>query len=415
MTIKVAGQEKNIKVMYTTAGDILVNALTNGIDINRHLVPIPVESSGIDGIAFALPGKESTWKMKIEGVETEVETEALKDDEVPRRAIVYRLKNELTELLGFEHLADEIMAAGGSDLVPVFTPVIPSEYITKMDFNLSELKVADPADLYINYAKIHKVRVSKGSDVHYELDKEHFKPESISVKDAILKGWASYDPAEGVLTVNTAAMAEEVPGEGELAFSIMRKTGAEVTVPSEIETVEKSSNKVEVEVVISGEKKPATVTTDAVISDVLEPPQLLRFASEHNLKKVVLGVELLSDKESFSVEFDVDGLVDPNKAVAYVTVNGETESCKPQLENGVLKVSYPCSGTRSVTRAETPVTVVLGEAESTPTATSGTVSGGGGGGGCSVAPSAPAGNGLLNLGVLLSGLLGLFGFRRKKH
>ncbi len=418
MTIKVAGHEKNIKVMYTTAGDILVNALANGIDIDRHLVPIPVESSGIDGVAFALPGKESSWKMKIEGVEAEVETEALEDDEVPRRAIVYRLKNEMTELLGFEHLADEIMSAGSPDLVPVFTPVIPSEYITKMDFNLSDLKVADPADLYINYARIHKVRVSKGSEVYYELDKENFKPASISVKDAILKGWASYDPAEGVLTVNTAAMAEEVPGEGELAFSIMRKTGAEVTVPSEIEIVNKSSNKVELNVAISGEKEPVTVTTstkDVVISDVLEPSQLLRFASEHKLKKVVLGVELLSDKDSFSVEFDVDGLVDPNKAVAYVTVNGKTESCKPQLESGVLKVDYPCSGTRTLTRAETPITVVLGETESTPTATSGTVSGGGGGGGCSVAPSAPAGNGLLNLGVLLSGLLGLFGFRRKKH
>jgi MYXO-CTERM domain-containing protein len=40
--------------------------------------------------------------------------------------------------------------------------------------------------------------------------------------------------------------------------------------------------------------------------------------------------------------------------------------------------------------------------------------GGGGGGGCSVTPATPA-SGLFNLGVLFSGLLGLFGFRRRKH
>jgi len=412
MKIKIAGQEKDIKVMYTTAGDILVNALTNGLDVDRHLVPIPVESSGIEGVAFALPEKTSTWKMKIEGIKTEVETEALENDEVPRRALVYRLKNEMTELLGLEHLADDIMAAGTVNLTPIFTPIIPSEYITKMEFNLADLKVADPSNLYINYAKIHKVRVSNGSNVYYELDKEHFKPESISVKDAILKGWASYDPAEGVLTVNTAAMAEEVPGEGELAFSIMRKLGSEVEVPTEVEKTADGK----IKVVMDGKEEEITVNaTDAVLSDVLPPAQLLKFASEYNLKKVVLGANFISDKDSFTVEFDLDGLIDPEKAVAYVEVNGKKEECKPEVEGDSLIVKYPCSAERVDTRAETPVTIVIGESESTPTTNSGTISGGGGGGGCSVAPSTPVGSGLFNIGVLLSGLLGLFGFRRKKH
>ncbi len=412
MKIKVAGQEKDIKVMTTTAGDILVNALTNGIDIDRHLVPIPVESSGIEGIAFALPEKSSTWKMKIEGIETEVETEALENDEMPRRAIVIRLKNELPELLGFEHLADEILSAGTSDLVAIFTPIIPSEYILKMDFKLADLKVADPADLYINYAKIHKVRVSEGSNVYYEVDKAQFQPASISVKDAILKGWAAYDPAEGVLTVNTAAMAEEVPGEGELAFSLMRKLGAEVVVPSDITVENNDGTQMTATVVVDGKESPISVKAeDAVISTVLMPQELLKIVSTTNLTKAVVGVELTTDKESFTVEFNVDGLVDPDKAVAYITVNGETVTCKPTYENGVFVVNYPC--TKAVTRAETPITVVLGEATTTPTTTTTAVTGGGGGG-CSVAPATPAGSGLLNFGVLLSGLLGLFGFRKKR-
>jgi hypothetical protein len=60
------------------------------------------------------------------------------------------------------------------------------------------------------------------------------------------------------------------------------------------------------------------------------------------------------------------------------------------------------------------VKVIIGE-ESSTSSFSGGVSGGGGGGGCSIAPSTPASSGILNLVVLFSGLLGLFGFRRKKN
>ncbi|SMO72350.1 hypothetical protein SAMN06269117_12224 [Balnearium lithotrophicum] len=407
MKIKVAGTEKDIDVMYTTAGDILVNALTNGVDIDRHLVPIPVESSGIDGAAFALPDKKSTWKMRIEGVETEVETEALENDEMPRRAIVVRMKNEMPELLGFEHLAEEIMSAGEGNYVAVFTPIIPSEYIEKMTFNLANLKVADPENLSINYAKIHKVRVSEESNVHYEVDKENFKPESISVKEAISRGWAYYDPSTGELVVNVKAMSEEVPGEGELAFSVMRKVGSEVILPEEVQT-----NNGQIVAKVEGKEVTVSVA-DAAIDEVLRPVDLLKFAQELRLKKVVVGFKVTDEDNNFSIEIDPNGAIDSNRAVAYIIVNGEKHKCKPTVEsNGKLKVTYPC--TRSETRATEPIEVVVGEESSTPTV-SGGISGGGGGGGCSISPSTTASSGLFNLGLLLSGLLGFFGFRRKKH
>ncbi len=223
------GKMGDKEVMITTSGDILVNALSNGLDVDRHLVPIPVESSGIDGIAFALPGKTSTWKMRFDGVEAEVETEALTGDEVPRRAIVIRFMNELPELLGLEHHAKEMLEASGEGYVPVFTPIIPSEYIEKIKFKLADLKVASPDSLLINYARIHKVRVSEGENVYYELDKENFKPASISVSEAISKGWASYDSYSKEFTVNLAALREGVPGVGEITFALVRKADETIT------------------------------------------------------------------------------------------------------------------------------------------------------------------------------------------
>ena len=430
MNLKVAGEDRGeIDVMYTTAGDILVNALTNGVDIDRHLVPIPVESSGIDGVAFALPGKKATWKMRIEGVETEVETEALgsgehgEADEVPRRAIVIRLKNELPELLGFEHLADEIMEAGEGELLPVFTPIIPSELISKMTFKLAEFKVADPADLYINYAKIHKERVSEEHSVHYEVDKEHFKPASISVKDAIARGWASYDAAEGTLTVNVLAMAEEVPGKGELAFSLMKKIGA-VEIPADVEypqdvKVEEGKAKVPLKLKFDGEEKEITVNFDGIesYSGGLPAKELYSRIKELGLSKAIFGLKIMDGDERFTMEFDPEGLLSPDRAVAVVIVekNGEekTDKCRlKQGDGGKLVLNYPCSRGETET-GESSITVVVGE--ELPTSGGEQLSGGGGGGGCSVAPATGAGNGLLNVGVLLSGLLGLLGFRRKKH
>ncbi|WP_457679304.1 hypothetical protein [Thermovibrio sp.] len=226
------GKMGDKEVMITTAGDILVNALNNGLDVDRHLVPIPVESSGIDGIAFALPGKTSSWEMRFDGVKAEVETEALENDEVPRRAIVIRFKNELPELLGLENYADQVEKAGGDNLVPVFSPIIPSEYIESIKFKLADLGVADPSSLYINYAKIEKVRVSEGDKVYYEIDKANFNPSSIPVSEAISRGLASYDSYNKELTINLKALSEETPGEGELAFTLVKSPEGSVPTVS---------------------------------------------------------------------------------------------------------------------------------------------------------------------------------------
>ncbi|TCK04633.1 hypothetical protein [Phorcysia thermohydrogeniphila] len=236
---------KNYEVMIRHAGDFLVNALSNGLDIDRHLVPIPVESSGIDGIAFAVPAtapeewKNKKWSMKFEGVPVEVETEVLPEGEMPRRAIVVRLKNELPELLGFEHLADEIVDAGEREGVEaVFTPVILSHYIEKLEFKLSDLGVASIDDLYLNYAEIVKVRHSEGEKVSYEVDKDSFNPESITMREAINRGWASYDSYSKTLTLNVAAIRADsrATGEGELAVAILRNitptAGSEAETPT---------------------------------------------------------------------------------------------------------------------------------------------------------------------------------------
>jgi len=426
------------KVLYTTAGDLLVNALTNGIDVYRHLVPIPVESSGIDGIAFALPeGSEGPekWKMRFEGVKVEVETEKLYGDQVPRRAIVIRLKNELPELLGFEHLAKEIMETAGEDFVPVFTPVILSEYISKLYFNLADLQVSEPGALKISYAKLHKVRVSKktedGYEVKYELDKEHFHPESIGVEEAISKGWAYFDPAEKQLLINVKAMAEEVPGEGELAISISRSLEAQVIVPEEIiykgKKVEDNGAKQIADVEVKMRGAEDYVNADIIVSDgvndfaiedvvgdtPVEIAELLDVASEFNLGKVIYGVKVIATSPVELTFTFVDGarLVDPDKAVVIVIKGDVKKKVKPQLSGTNLVAKVNLAELRAEEDGE-EVIAILGEEKVVPTAS---FSGGGGGGGCSMGAPQSTASGLANLGALLTGLLGLFGFRRKRH
>ncbi|MEO2065246.1 MAG: hypothetical protein ABGX17_01945 [Desulfurobacteriaceae bacterium] len=417
------GSMNGREVMVTTAGDILVNALTNGVDVDRHLVPIPVESSGIDGVAFALPGKKAQWKMRFDGIEAEVETEALHGDEVPRRAIVLRLKNELPELLGFEHHAEEILDAGGETLVPVFTPIISSEFIEKIKFNLAKLQVAGPEGLYINCAKIHKVRKSEGENVYYELDKDNFKPTSISVSEAISRGWASYDSYTKELTVNVAALREGVSGEGELVFALMRAPESTVVIPERITLVSQpSALEVKVKVTVSGREHTVDISVEddgTSISEVLgkEPQtyrELLDLAKEFELSKVILGVKLTSTSEKFKLTFKgAASLVDPDKAVVAVKKGEGTEvEVKPSVSGKDLVAEVDLT-TRSEENGEA-VVAVLGEKSSTPTAEVSS-SGGGGGGGCSMGAPQSAANGLVNLGALLTGLLGLFRFRRKKH
>ena len=423
------------EVMVTTAGDILVNALTNGVDVNRHLVPIPVESSGIDGIAFALPDKTSEWKMRFDGVEAEVETEALEDDQVPRRAIVIRLKNEMPELLGFEHLADEILEADGKGSVPVFTPIIPSEYIEKIRFKLADLKVADPKYLYINYAKIHKTRVSEKKvdkdgnvfyEVHYRLDEENFKPASISVEEAIAKGLAAYDSYAKELTVNVAALREEVPGKGELAFALTRAPEASVIVPEEIKPEGPTSGKeVKLKVKIDGREQELIVKVDdkgAAIADLIgdddeEKATLLTYAEEFKLSKVILGVLVNAPENKFSITF-VNGasVVNPDRAVVGIVKGDKKLELTPKLVNGKdLRVDVDLALLKGEENKKAEVVAVLGEKRVVPETSASAGTGGGGGGGCSMGAPQSTASGLANLGALLTGLLGLFGFRRKRH
>lgn len=379
-------------VMVTTSGDILVNALNNGIDIDRHLVPIPVESSGVDGIAFALPEKSSQWKMKFEGIPVEVETEALYEGEVPRRAIVIRLKNELPELLGFEHLADEIMDAGEREGVePVFTPMILSHYIEKLELNLADLGVASIDDLYLNYVTIVKVRKSENNSVHYEVDEEKFHPESITMREAIDRGWASYDSASNTVTLNVAAIRSNTRGEsGELALSLMKNlTSPELNIVDTIEVNATGGNVTEI------------TSEEAIITYVREVGDKIPAGSE------VLKIAVVTpDDTADEIKLTFDNLTGFDLNRLTVVVNkGSVEVNRIEAEK---KIEAIISQFRS--RGDNDIVGVLiktPEEAVQPTA-------GGGGGGCSVTPATPA-SGLFNFGVLLSGLLGLFGFRRKKH
>jgi len=215
--------------MTVHAGDLIVNALTNGLDTDRHLVPIPVEGSGVEGIAFAMPPTASDewlnkkWKMKLDGVPVEVETEVLEEGEMPRRAAVVRLENELPEMLGLEHLSEEIVNAGDRESVePIITPMALSHYIEKLEFKFDDLGVSSIDELYINFAFIKLVRHSEEGSVDYEVDEDTFHPVSISARDAINQGLASYSTAEWTFTVDVASLREGSPEGSELALSLVR-------------------------------------------------------------------------------------------------------------------------------------------------------------------------------------------------
>jgi MYXO-CTERM domain-containing protein len=389
----------------TRAGDLLVNALNNGLDTNRHLVPIPVESSGIDGIAFALPEKTSKWKMKFEGIPVEVETEAVDEGEMPRRAIVIRLKNELPEMLGLENVADKIKDARGGGVEPVFTPVVLSHYIDKIEFNLADAKVASIDSLYLNYATIVKVRHSEGEEVSYEVDEDKFNPESITMREAINRGWASYDANSKEVTINVAAIRSNARAEeeGELALCILKDIGESYEVPSSVTfenntlTVEFDGREAKIPVNVKNGNATATAITDR--------NKLLYLASNLKLTKVVaLEVETSGN---FIITFENATALTSNPVVKALR-NDKEIKVDSSIENGTITaVIYP----DEYRDTSDNVTVVLGESSTPSTATS---FGASGGGGCSVTPATPA-SGLFNLGVLFSGLLGLFGFRRRKH
>ena len=397
---------KDYEAMIIHAGDLLVNALSNGLDVDRHLVPIPVESTGIDGIAFALPGKEKEWKMKFEGVPVKVKTEALTEGEMPRRAIVIRLKNELPELLGFEHHADEIIDAGEREGVePVFTPVVLSHYIEKLEFNLADLGVTSVDDLYLNYATIVKERVSKGEEVGYEIKEGTFNPESITMREAINRGWASYDASSKTLTLNISAIRNNVRGEeeGELALSILRSIEKTVKVSA---TVSVEGGSVSEEETIPATEIPTSVK-EKLAGKVVQGG--ISFKVETNEDAVTVKLEF-SEKLQNPVFYKEEGEIYPNTEVEGIS--------NVKYEDGVLSFTIKDN---SLADKDSTVGVISDpiyfgadgvEAEGSTAETQRVTAGGGGG--CSVTPAMNPASGALNLGALLSGLLGLFGFRRKK-
>ncbi len=414
-----------VEVMTTTAGDILVNALSNGLDVDRHLVPIPVESTGIDGIAFAMPEsapdalKNKKWKMKFEGIPVEVETEVLHEGEIPRRAIVIRLKNELPELLGLENLAEEIMSAGEREGVePVFTPVVLSHFIERLEFELADLGVTSVDNLYLNYAEIVKVRHSGEEGVVYEVDHEKFHPESISMEEAINRGWASYDAYSKKLSLNVAAIRSNVraEGEGELAVSIMRSISGSVEIP-EVREVSYSNSTTAVVELRSGQEVTIKVSGGASSLNVLgdeadEKAKVYEVVEKGKFSKVLPPVEVQTNGE-FEVEFENVTLnIDKLTAKAFKEDGIEVRADIVDVNNGSVKVRV--NPEEALTRASENVIVAVGEASAVPEATATSISGGGGGG-CSVSPAASPASGFASLSLMLSGLLGLFGFRRKKH
>jgi len=409
---------KTYEVMVRTAGDLLVNALSNGLDTDRHLVPIPVESSGIEGIAFAVPSnapdelKNKKWKMKFEGIPVEVETEVLPEGDMPRRAIVVRLENELPESLRLENISERIMDAGGrAGVEPVFTPVIVSHYIESLKFKLSDLRVASVDDLYLNFAGIVKKRVSdskecKGVKVCYVLDEEKFRPQSLTLREAINRGLASYDAYHETVTVNVAALREEV-GEGELVLSLLRNISGTVSVSAEVTC------------------DNGTVKDVQNIPSTEVPPSV----RERLRSKVLGGISFTienatSDKVRVAIKFN-GKLKNPK---FYKLVNGKVQEL--ESVSGIEGVSYNNTTStltftiRDNSEADSnnatgvisdPIYYGADSVETENPSVGGAGASGGGGGGCSIAPATPASSGILNLGVLLSGLLSLFGFRRKKN
>ena len=407
---------QTFEVMYTTAGDLLVNALSNGLDVDRHLVPIPVESSGVDGVAFALPEKVSEWEMRFEGIPMTVHVEALENDEMPRRAMIVRMKNELPELLGLEHLADEIVEAGSheEETEPVFTPMIVSHLIEKLEFNLSDLGVISVKDLYINFADIVKVRKSEGEEVKYEVDEEKFKPQSIPLREAIEKGWAYFDGYERKLVVNTRAIREDAGIEGELALSLVKSLKGAVSVTATVRAEE-------------GKVEEFKLLKSYELKDV--PSKLGRMPVKGGISfKVDLpnGTEEIEVTVTFSDKLKNPVLYKKTKA-------GSIEEIYPdnKISDGSIEIlGFDGRTLRLKIRNDFDNHTAIGDVDPSPDKiadpiyfgaagveslqASGRAAGGGGGGGCSMSGQ-PTASGLLNLGVLLSGLLGLFGIRRRKH
>ncbi len=137
--------------------------------------------------------------------------------------------------------------------------------------------------------------------------------------------------------------------------------------------------------------------------------EVQQIAEEKKLAKVIAHLVVVPESTTFTVTFT--GLTpDEVQNATVVPDRGTVTSVSRDTTNGTITATISLTATK----AEEPVTVVLGEPATTTGSTSGNETastGGGGGGGCSLTPNAGAGN-------ILSLLLGLlpFGFiRRRKN
>jgi len=238
------------------------------------------------------------------------------------------------------------------------------------------------------------------------VDEEKFNPESITMREAINRGWASYDANSKEVTINVAAIRSNARAEeeGELAISVLRAIGtsAEITVKVAVEG--------------GNVKKVESIPSVDIPSDVKE-----RLKGKLVQGGVSFEIDTTSNQVTVNLQF-------PNKLVNPVfykkTTTGVVElkdvagisSVSYDEDTGILtfKITDNSDADTDKTAGRISDPIYYG-ADSVETTTPTTVNvTAGGGGGCSVTPATPA-SGVFNLGVLLSGLLGLFGFRRKKH
>ncbi len=224
--------------------------------------------------------------------------------------------------------------------------------------------------------------------------------------------WKVPDGAQvknGKIVITQGAMARftSVPVESkEYAAYFLITPDGEVTAP-EIEEVRISAGPGAVEV-------PTAVKVEKV-----EDPQIeesaLEEAKKEGVENPVLAGEILNihtkeNKFNTPVTFTIK--YDPNKVSGKVAVLvSEDGKSWSKLAEFTVDPNNPFV---TFARQTLSYFAIVGNAPSS-TPTTSTTSAGGGGGGCSMGAPQSATSGLINLGALLSGLLGLFITRRRKR
>ncbi len=173
------------------------------------------------------------------------------------------------------------------------------------------------------------------------------------------------------------------------------------------------SDEVKVSVPAGAVDVPTSLKIEKVEDSAVEEGAL-NAAKSLGIASPTLATEILditSKTDSFNEPITFTVKYDPTKVSGNVVVlvSEDGKNWSKLAEFGV----DPENPYITFARSKLSYFAIVGTASSSvPTATT---TGGGGGGGCSISAEVPVGSGLLNLGALLSGLLGLFIGRRKKR